>query len=116
MSGIKVMTKVDPEQPDGESAANISGSSERHARNLRDRAVAEAKHFVVLFLYLWVLFGLFILNERIILGQRGINVSMHGVALLKGKSNAERAKAIIGIAHPKFRAELSEEAKRLGYL
>ena len=42
-------------------------------------------------------------------------VTEHGVALLKGKSNAERAKAIIGIAHPKFRAELTEEAKRLGY-
>jgi itaconate CoA-transferase len=42
-------------------------------------------------------------------------VTEHGMALLKGKSNAERAKAIIGIAHPKYRAELTEQAKRLGY-
>jgi len=42
-------------------------------------------------------------------------VTEHGVALLKGKSVAERAKAIIGLAHPKFRPWLTEEAGRLGY-
>jgi acyl-CoA hydrolase len=43
-------------------------------------------------------------------------VSEYGCALIKGKSVPERAKAIIGLAHPKFRAELTEEAQRLGYL
>lgn len=75
------MTKVDPERPDGESAANLGGSSERRAKNLRDRAVAEAKHFMVLFLYLWVLFGLFVLNERIILHQHKIDFVSHGFAV-----------------------------------
>jgi itaconate CoA-transferase len=43
-------------------------------------------------------------------------VSEYGVVLLKGKSVPERAKAIIGLAHPKFRDWLTEEAQKLGYL
>ena len=43
-------------------------------------------------------------------------VSEFGVAQLKGKSLAERAKALIGLAHPKFRDWLTAEAKELGYL
>lgn len=43
-------------------------------------------------------------------------VSEHGMALLKGKSVPERAKAIIGLAHPKFRDWLREEGRKLGYL
>jgi len=42
-------------------------------------------------------------------------VSEYGVAMLKGKSVRERAKTIIGLAHPRFRDWLSEEAKALGY-
>ena len=43
-------------------------------------------------------------------------VSEYGVAMLKGKSVTERAKSLIGLAHPKFRDELTEAAKKLGYL
>lgn len=43
-------------------------------------------------------------------------VSEHGAACLKGKSTAERAEALIGLAHPRFREELTAEAKRLRYL
>jgi acyl-CoA hydrolase len=43
-------------------------------------------------------------------------VSEYGCALIKGKSVPERAKAIIGLAHPKYRDWLKEEAQRLGYL
>jgi itaconate CoA-transferase len=43
-------------------------------------------------------------------------VSEHGVALLKGKSVPERAQAIIGLAHPKFRESLTHGARQLGYL
>jgi itaconate CoA-transferase len=43
-------------------------------------------------------------------------VSEHGMALLKGKSVPERAAAIIGLAHPKFRDWLTDEARKLGYL
>lgn len=39
-----------------------------------------------------------------------------GVVNLRGKSIFERTEALIGIAHPKFRAELSEQAKGIGCL
>jgi itaconate CoA-transferase len=43
-------------------------------------------------------------------------VSEYGAANLKGKSTRERAKALIGLAHPKFREELTADAKKLNYL
>ncbi len=43
-------------------------------------------------------------------------VSEYGAACLKGKSTRERALAIIGLAHPQFREELTAAGKRLGYL
>ena len=42
-------------------------------------------------------------------------VSEYGVAQLKGKSLRERAQALIGLAHPKFRDWLTAEAKQLGH-
>lgn len=41
-------------------------------------------------------------------------VTEHGVARLRGRSVRERARALIGIAHPDFRAELTDQAGRLG--
>jgi itaconate CoA-transferase len=43
-------------------------------------------------------------------------VSEFGAALLKGRSTRERARALIGLAHPRFRDELTHEARKLGYL
>lgn len=43
-------------------------------------------------------------------------VTEYGVADLRGKSGAQRAEALIAIAHPKFREELSRQAAELGYL
>lgn len=43
-------------------------------------------------------------------------VTEYGIAYLFGKSVADRAVALIEIAHPAFRQPLLEEAKRLGYL
>lgn len=43
-------------------------------------------------------------------------VSEHGAACLKGKSTSERARALIGLAHPRFRDELTAQAKKLRYL
>ena len=43
-------------------------------------------------------------------------VTEYGVAELRGKSIAQRTRALINIAHPKFRDELTYEARRLGFL
>ena len=41
-------------------------------------------------------------------------VTEYGVAELRGKSLSERAQALIGVAHPKFRDELQKEARKRG--
>ncbi len=43
-------------------------------------------------------------------------ITEYGIAYLFGKSIRERAIALIDVAHPKFRAELLEQAKAMGYL
>ncbi len=43
-------------------------------------------------------------------------VTEYGVAALHGKTVRQRARALIGIAHPKFRDELARTARELGYL
>ncbi|MET0363351.1 MAG: acetyl-CoA hydrolase/transferase C-terminal domain-containing protein [Sphingobium sp.] len=49
-------------------------------------------------------------------GDTHIVVTEHGWADLKGKSVAERARALIGIAHPNFREGLSRDAHAAGLL
>lgn len=43
-------------------------------------------------------------------------VTEYGVAELRGRSISERARALIAIAHPQFRDELTAEGRALGYL
>ncbi len=43
-------------------------------------------------------------------------VTEYGAARLKGKTINERVEALIAIAHPKFRDELREEAKKMNYI
>jgi acyl-CoA hydrolase len=43
-------------------------------------------------------------------------VTEYGMANLKGKSVAERAKAIIAIAHPDYREGLEREARENGLI
>ena len=43
-------------------------------------------------------------------------VTEYGVAQLRGKSARQRASELIAIAHPAFRAELTEQARRVKVL
>ena len=43
-------------------------------------------------------------------------VTEHGAVDLYGKTVRERARALIGLADPAFREELTAEAQRMGYL
>jgi itaconate CoA-transferase len=43
-------------------------------------------------------------------------VTEYGVADMRGKSTAQRAEALIAIAHPDFRDELYHQAREIGYL
>jgi acyl-CoA hydrolase len=43
-------------------------------------------------------------------------VTEYGVADMRGRTLAQRARALIGVAHPRFRDELTVRARRLGYV
>lgn len=43
-------------------------------------------------------------------------ITEHGIAKLKGRSIKERVYNLVGVAHPDFRAELLNQAKKFGYI
>ena len=43
-------------------------------------------------------------------------VTENGIARLRGRTIRERARELIAVAHPDFRAELTSRARALGYL
>jgi acyl-CoA hydrolase len=43
-------------------------------------------------------------------------ITEHGIAWLRDCTVAQRAARLIAVAHPDFRAELTEEAERAGLL
>jgi 4-hydroxybutyrate CoA-transferase len=43
-----------------------------------------------------------------------IVVTEYGIARLAGRTNRDRARALISVAHPKFRESIMEEAKKIG--
>jgi acyl-CoA hydrolase len=51
-------------------------------------------------------------------GKNDVNyvVTEFGVAQLRGKSAKQRARELIGISHPDFRAELTQQARRMGVM
>lgn len=49
---------------------------------LADKGREEFRRFLVMFLYLWVVFGFFVLNESLVLGERHIAFAPQGFALI----------------------------------
>lgn len=65
---------------DGSPDTAEPGRLSKPNRDLKARVIHEAKSFLVMFVYLWVLFGLFALHESLILAQHGIEFEIWGVA------------------------------------
>ncbi len=57
-----------------------AGASAPGARSLTAKAVDEFRRFLILFFYLWILFGVFVLNQGVALREHGINFAMQGFA------------------------------------
>lgn len=62
----------------GEPGSGDTGPGKTFAAH----AKAEARNFAVMFLYLWVLFGLFSLHEAVVLREYQLNVVSQSVALV----------------------------------
>jgi hypothetical protein len=63
-------------------AAAPAGASAHGARSLKAKAVGEFRRFVILFFYLWILFGVFVLDQGVVLREHGINFAMQGFAFI----------------------------------
>jgi hypothetical protein len=71
--------------PSGSSpptAIENPGHANGRGHSLKERAIDGVRRFVVLFVYLWLLFGLFALHERIILRENGLDFTRQGLALV----------------------------------
>ncbi len=64
------------------SAIAPAGVNAQSARSLKAKAVDEFRRFLVLFFYLWVLFGVFVLNQGVVLREHGFNFTMQGFAFI----------------------------------
>lgn len=51
-------------------------------RKIKDKGISEFKKLLVMFLYLWAIFGLFVLDQTLILQARGINYHAQGFAII----------------------------------
>jgi hypothetical protein len=65
-----------------ERAVADSRTGEKRSRSVKERAVHEVKQLVLMFLYLFVLFGLFSIHESIILEQHNLDFTRYGFALV----------------------------------
>ena len=74
----------DPRQTgEGDAVANNRAGGNRGHR-LKERAIHEVVQFLIMFLYLFVLFGLFSIHESIILEQHNLDFTRYGFALVNG--------------------------------
>jgi len=67
---------------DAATGARTATGATEPRRSTRDRLVHEVVRFGLMFVYLWVVFGLFVLHERIIRGQMGLGFQAQGFVLI----------------------------------
>ena len=66
----------------GATGAVAGTGGARMEGSLKAKAAEEFRRFLVLFLYLWLLFGVFVLNQGIVLREQGVSFTMQGFALI----------------------------------
>jgi hypothetical protein len=67
---------------DGVPSPAEKGGPNDHKPGLKDEAIHQLREFLVMFIYLWVLFGLFSLHQSIVLAQEHINYQAQGFAII----------------------------------
>ena len=58
------------------------GSPNGHKPTLKERAVHQLREFLVMFIYLWALFALLVINQSIVLAREAQDYQAHGFAIL----------------------------------
>jgi hypothetical protein len=59
------------------------------SRTLKQKAYHEVKELLVITVYLWVIFGMFIIYKSVILSEHGIDFAAHGIALINAVALAK---------------------------
>jgi hypothetical protein len=62
--------------------SNPNGDAVSLSRRIGERLLEEVRRFLVLFFYLWILLGLFVLNQTIVARQQSQEVVFHGFAIM----------------------------------
>lgn len=70
------------QNPTGADGAVTGSSAGGGAHSLKAKAAEEFRRFLVLFFYLWILFGVFVLNQGVVLRERGFDFAMQGFAFI----------------------------------
>ena len=55
------------------------GSPSEHKHSLKERATHQLREFLVMFIYLWTLFALMIINQSVVLAREAQNYQAHGL-------------------------------------
>jgi hypothetical protein len=58
------------------------GGTQNKKHNLKERAKDQIRNFALMFLYLWVVFGMLAIHESMVLSQHQINYQSHGLAVI----------------------------------
>jgi len=58
------------------------GSANGHKLTLKERATHQLREFSAMFLYLWALFGLLVINRSVVLAREAQDYQAHGFALI----------------------------------
>ena len=58
-------------------------------RTLKEKAYQQLKEYVVITLYLWLVFGLFIVYKSVVLAEHHIDFTYHGLALINALALAK---------------------------
>ena len=66
----------------GVGGAAATSADAHRAHSLKAKAVDEFRRFLVLFFYLWILFGVFVLNQGVVLREHGFDFAMQGFAFI----------------------------------
>ena len=62
--------------------AGAEGETPELKINLKERAKDQIRNFTLIFVYLWVVFGLLAVHESIVLSQHQIDYRFHGLAIV----------------------------------
>ncbi|WP_336486172.1 hypothetical protein [Methylobacterium nigriterrae] len=73
-----------PQSPPAPAGAPLPTAGQAHGRveRIGHRLIEEAKRILGIFAYLWVVFGLLILHEHMVLSRHGMGYSFYGLAFI----------------------------------